>query len=115
MKDREQRFFKKSCMSCGGNYEIKEQHRQLGYGPFRVMRELNGVKVLVTTGQNSWNNHDLCPDCIIEVIQSTTPHAGIIYMTERTNHTVFFHEQEYMIRVLSDEIKVDNIDTYHVY
>lgn len=99
------RNYTATCDHCGGTYKHRENYKKT-WGPTRVERELNGFIVEVMTGRSGvWNNHNLCPNCIVNVLQNKTPKSNVYYSKghEFVTNTVYMHEHEYMMRMLKGE------------
>ena len=95
-----------TCATCGTEYPIAESMR---FGPHRIERKLGDFIIEVTTGQRSWNGHDLCPECVIGVLNTGRWRSrSILYMGNPPycQEYFFIHPFEYTKRLLSGEIKL---------
>lgn len=87
------------CDSCMSKFKYRALYTN---NVQRVEREYNGFVVEVCTGLNSWNSHNLCPKCIIKILQSSNAIPSIVNTNNYkcVNTTVYFHPHEYLVRVL---------------
>ena len=93
------------CETCKAEYNV-EHNEMYSTGAIsnRVRRHYKGVTVEITTGLRSWNGHDLCADCSLEIIKNNTVRPNIHYSGPRTSLTTFFSQCEYTLRLLRGDI-----------
>lgn len=99
---RKYRSYFATCDHCNKKFEYRDNYKKQ-HRPVRVEREINGFAIEITVGhRGAWNTCDLCPACIVGVIQNSTakPTAhyspGYVFVTD----TVYMHEHEYLVRSL---------------
>lgn len=91
------------CNTCGAEYN-NDIYSMGGPSEHRVRRHYKGETVLITTGKGSWNNHDLCSDCSLNVIANNIVKPNIHYSGPRTSLTTFFAQSEYTLRLLRGDM-----------
>jgi len=92
------------CDTCSVSYIYRASHSD---NTDRVERELNGFTISVTTGKGHWNNHKLCPACIIAVLRDNESRVDIIdtWNNMSKNTIVFLHPYEHTLRILAGDLK----------
>ena len=98
------------CNSCGKRFKSDF----LEHSCARIRRGKDEFALEIMTGKQWWNGHDLCPTCVIKVLEGAVVQPNIIYPTKRvfTTNLTFLHEQEVTRRLLTDELDDNDIDPY---
>lgn len=93
-----------TCQTCNTEYNIDLARQGMGAITDRVRRHYKGYTVEITTGLRSWNSHNLCADCSLNVIANNIVRPHVHYSGLRTSLTTFFTQSEYIMRLLRGDI-----------
>ena len=94
-----------TCQTCNAEYNIDANTRHaIGALTDRVRKHYKGFTVEITTGLRSWNSHNLCEDCSLNIIANNIVQPHIHYYGPRTSLTTFFAQSEYTLRLLRGDM-----------